>query len=121
MNSSAAIATANILPQAHRAYRRRQRKEQVDNLYLAAIPSCGQQNRRNGHAVRHLVNHNCEKYDRAQLRQNQTCAESNSVQKTVKGDAEESRDPHLMDITVALLAGMDEDKPLHGEYQEKAG
>jgi hypothetical protein len=55
------------------------------------------------------VNNNCEKYDRTQLRQNQTCAESNSVQKTVKGDAEESRDPHLMDITVALLAGMDED------------
>jgi len=39
----------------------------------------------------------------------------------VKGDAEETRDPHLMDITVALLAGMDEDKPLHGEYREKAG
>jgi hypothetical protein len=55
------------------------------------------------------VNNNCEKYDRTQLRQNQTRAESNSVQKTVKGDAEESRDPHLMDITVALLAGMDED------------
>ena len=67
------------------------------------------------------MNDDGKKYDRTQLRQDQTRAERNSVQKTVKGDAEESRHPHLMDITVALLAGMDEDKPLHGEYQEKAG
>jgi hypothetical protein len=91
-------------------------KSKLRMATFAPVPSCGQQDRRNGHAVRHLVNNNCEKYDRTQLRQNQTRAESNSVQKTVKGDAEESRDPHLMDITVALLAGMDEDKPFHGQY-----
>ena len=66
------------------------------------------------------MNDNGKKDDRTQLRQNQTRAERNSVQKTVKGDAEKSRHSHLMDITVVLLAGMDEDKPFHGEYQKKA-
>ena len=85
-----AQASGKIKRRAGGAYGRRQREEQVENRYLAAVPACGQQNRRNGHAVRHLVNDDGEKYDRTQLRQNQTRAESNSVQKTVKGDAEES-------------------------------
>jgi hypothetical protein len=39
------------------------------------------------------------------------------VQKTVK-EMPRRRNPHLKDITVVLLAGMDEDKPLHGDIKE---